>query len=142
MAAPGRADGPSSPFINKGIVNISQAGSKDLDKLKLPDLMTFSPSESPIEEQLPKIFKKRSLQNALLEALAPKLATRENLTPAMYQKALKKAKEKLVKQLKERDKRGGSTQENEDIEALLADFEEMDGNNELLWLLRQVVHLA
>lgn len=141
MAGPRRTEGPASPFFNKGIVNVSRTGAKDLAKLSLPELMPFSPSESPIEEQLPKMWKSKSLQNLLLEALAPKITAREGLTPSMYQSRLKKARKHIVKKLK--DSKDHKNQEDaERYEALLEDFEEMDENNELLWLLRQVVHLA
>jgi len=131
--------------FDKGIINISKT--RDLKEAKLPQLSPFNPSDSKVESKLPKLYKAASLENLLHDSLVPKTTDLENLSPTMYQKRLQEAKEEFKQLVDERQKRKGkqTPQEEEQEEALeetIKDLNEVESNQELLWMLRQVVHIA
>lgn len=135
--------------FSKGIEKISIA--KDLEKLELPELARLVPSE-PEDTQLKKLWKPLSLEDILKESLLPTIKNREDLTPIMYQKRLQEAKlvfQKLVNSLrsKKAKKEAPFDEESEEgsaeiFEQVIADLEELEQHQDLLWMLRQVVHLA
>jgi hypothetical protein len=132
--------------FNKGIETISIA--RDLQKSQLPDLARLIPSEQE-EPQLEKIWKPTSLESSLKESLLPIIRNRENLTPVMYQRRLQEAKAKFKKlvekaRAKKANKQAQPFDEDpaEIFERVIADLEELEEHQDLLWMLRQVVHLA
>lgn len=139
--------GITTDFTNfdKGIEQISRA--KDLEKLKLPELAKLIPSEKE-DLHLKKLWKPLSLEGLLKESLIPTITKRENLTPGLYQKRLLEAKttfKKLLEQAKQKGKKKTTNFEedpDEIFEQVIADLEELENHQELLWMLRQVVHLA
>lgn len=143
--------GPSSDYTNfeKGIVNISVA--KDLQKLKLPDPARLVSSEKEGPE-LSKLWKPTSLETVLKASLMPAIRDRDELNPSVYQKRLKEAKQFLIERLKKlKDEQSNKKKKpkrsyEEDPEEIFAqvinDLEELENHQDLLWMLRQVVHLA
>lgn len=140
----------TSDYTNftKGIEKISIA--KDLDKSHLPELVRLVPSEQ-IDTQLKKLWKPLSLESLLKESLLPIIKNRDDLTPIMYQKRLQEAKsafQKLVEKekLKRKDKKKIQESFEEDptetFEQVISDLDELEKHQDLLWMLRQVVHLA
>lgn len=132
----------------KGIEKISRARTEDLEKLQLPDLARLVPSEKE-EAKLKKLWKPTSLESFLKDSLLPIITKREDLTPGLYQKRLLEAKaafKKLLEEEKKRGKKRTKKQYEDDLEEILnqviADLEELETHQDLLWMLRQVVHLA
>jgi type III secretion system YscX-like protein len=130
----------------KGIETISIA--KDLQKSQLPDLARLVPSEQE-ETQLKKLWKPSSLESLLKESLLPIIRNRDDLTPVMYQKRLLEAKSSFKKLLEEenrkRKKKAPQPFEEDPAEIfaqVISDLEELESHQDLLWMLRQVVHLA
>lgn len=142
---------PSKDYTNfdKGIVTISVA--KDLQKLKLPEPARLVSSEKENPE-LTKLWKPTSLEAFLKDSLMPMISDREELNPATYQKRLKNAKQFLLEKLKklkedQSKRRKKPTKPFEEdpesiFEQLISDLEELENHQDLLWMLRQVVHLA
>lgn len=133
--------------FDKGIVQISQAETSG--KLKLPELTPFKPSDSKIDAKLSKLWKPASLENLLKDSLIPIIKDRDNLTPSIYKKRLQEAKNEFKRLVKEREGRKKKKEEHpfdeedEDIfEQVVEDMEELETHQDLLWMLRQVVHLA
>jgi len=134
---------PSFASLNQGIVNISS--SKATEGLTLPELIPFLPSDARIEAQLPKIYQAKSLELLLANALIPVIKDRDNLTPAVYVNRLKEAKDKfkqLADERRKKKKKGEKDDEADLYEQVVKDFEENEAYQDLLWLLRQVVHIA
>lgn len=132
----------------KGIEKISRAKAEDLEKLQLPERARLVPSEK-VDAQLKKLWKPLSLETLLKESLLPIITKREDLTPGMYQKRLLEAKavfKKLLEEEKQKGKKKAKKAYEEDPEAIfeqvVADLEELETHQDLLWMLRQVVHLA
>ncbi|PWU07413.1 MAG: hypothetical protein C5B43_00420 [Verrucomicrobia bacterium] len=132
--------------FDKGIEKISRA--QDLEKLQLPELARLVPSEK-VDTQLKKLWKPLSLESLLKDSLLPIITKREELTPAMYQKRLLEAKatfKKLLEEEKRKGKKKAKKAYEEDpeeiFEQVVSDLEELESHQDLLWMLRQVVHLA
>jgi len=132
--------------FDKGIEQISRA--KDLEKLQLPELARLIPSEKE-DAQLKKLWKPLSLESLLKESLHPTITQREDLTPGMYQKRLRDAKatfKKLLEEERKKEKKKPKKPFEDDpdevFEQVIADLEELESHQDLLWMLRQVVHLA
>lgn len=138
----------TSDYTNfaKGIEKISIA--KNLQTLQLPDLARLVPSEQEGTE-LKKLWKPLSLESVLKESLLPVIRNRDDLTPIMYQRRLREAKsafQKLVEKERLKGKKKIKQPFEEDPEAIfeqvIADLEELEQHQDLLWMLRQVIHLA
>lgn len=134
--------------FTKGIEKISRTRVEDLEKLQLPDLARLVPSEKE-DAQLKKLWKPLSLETLLKESLLPIITKREDLTPALYQKRLLEAKstfKKLLEEAKKNGKKKGQKSYEDDpeeiFEQVIEDLEELESHQDLLWMLRQVVHLA
>ena len=137
--------GPDYTTFDRGIVKISQA--KDTRKQRLPELTPFKPSDSQIDTQLSKLWKPASLENLLKESMMPVTKDLGNLTPSVYQKKLKEAKNQFIKMVQEEGKRSKVKppfdEENKEIfEQIVEDLDELEHHQDLLWMLRQVVHIA
>lgn len=134
---------PSFASLSQGIVNISST--KATEGLSLPELIPFLPSDGKIEAQVPKMYQAKSLEMLLANALVPVIKDRDNLTPSVYVGRLKEAKDKFKQLAEERrkKKRQGERDDEADLyEQVVKDFEESEEYQDLLWLLRQVVHIA
>lgn len=132
--------------FDRGIVKISVA--KDLQKLSLPEPARLVSSEKE-DAQLTKLWKPASLETTLKASLMPLIKNRDELSPAVYQKRLKEAKQDFIKILREeqkkrkrRSKKPFEEDPEEIFEQVIADLEELESHQDLLWMLRQVVHLA
>ena len=146
-----RISQPQLTSFDKGIVKFTTtAETKDL---KLPELGPLvTPSDAKIEVALPKLWKAASLENTMHESFLPKTKDKESLNPGVYQRKLKDAKglfRDYINKIK-KDKEGNKKrknqfldQEDEDIfEEVIRNLEELEDHQELLWMLRQVVHIA
>lgn len=138
----------SNDYTNfeRGIVKISVA--KDLQKLNLPEPARLVSSEKD-DAQLTKLWKPTSLDSVLKESLTPTVRDRDELSPFIYQKRLRDAKEMFIKLLKDeqnnrrkRPKKAFDEDPEEVFEQVISDLEELENHQDLLWMLRQVVHLA
>lgn len=138
---------PSYANLNPSIVKITDVAKQE-PKLQLPELSPFLlPSGSKINAKLPELWKANSLENMLMDSLAPYIFNRENLKPGHYARAIHNAKEIFEKLLKKEKKRKQEkSTEEEDIEEIyrniVADLDEVISNENLLSLLRQIVHIA
>lgn len=145
-----KATGPTQNITNfdRGIVGVSSA--KDSKQYALPQPAKNPPSEAKIDTQLTKLWEAKSLESLLHKTFVPLTVDLENLNPARYQKELKKAKELFLKKLKEkkakmpnkRSSKKEQEQEQEIFEQIVKDLEELESLQDLLWMLRQVVHIA
>lgn len=132
--------------FDRGIESISTA--KDLQKLQLPEPTKLISSEDKVEIQLNKFWKPASLENLLKESLLPTISDRDELNPAVYQKRLKDAKQFFIKYLKDernqkrRPRKPYEEEPEEILEQVINDLEEAESHQDLLWMLKQVVHLA
>lgn len=138
----------SNDYTNfeKGIVKISVA--KDLQKLNLPEPARLVSSEKE-DTQLTKLWKPTSLETTLKKSLTPAIRDRDELNPFIYQKRLKNAKLSFIKLLKDeqtkrrkRPKKFFEEDPEEIFEQVINDLEELENHQDLLLMLRQVVHLA
>jgi hypothetical protein len=131
--------------FDRGIETISVA--KDLQKLKLPEPARLVSSEKE-DLQLTKLWKPTSLEAVLKASLLPTIKDRDELSPAVYQKRLRDAKQEFIKRLKEernrkRKPRKPYEDEPEEVfEQVISDLDELESHQDLLWMLKQVVHLA
>lgn len=132
--------------FERGIVKISVA--KDLQKLNLPQPARLVSSEKD-DAQLNKLWKPASLESLLKASLTPAVRDRDELSPNIYQKRLRDAKLEFLKILKEeqkkrkkRSKKPFEEDPEEVFEQVISDLEELENHQDLLWMLRQVVHLA
>lgn len=132
--------------FEKGIETISVA--KNLEKLRLPEPAKLIPSEKDVD-QLTKLWKPISLESLLKTSLLPIISNRDNLTPGVYQKKLKDAKETFINLAKEQRMSGKKKTKKpfEDdpadiFEQVVADLEVLEKHQDLLTMLRNVVHLA
>lgn len=150
--------------FERGIVKISVA--KDLQKLNLPEPARLVSSEKE-DAQLTKLWKPASLETVLKASLMPAIRDRDELSPSIYQKRLRDAKQEFIKILQEEQKKrkkGTKTPFEDDeeeqkkrkrrsknpfeddpeeiFEQVINDLEELENHQDLLWMLRQVVHLA
>lgn len=132
--------------FDRGIVKISVA--KDLQKLNLPQPARLVSSEKD-DAQLTKLWKPASLESLLKASLMPPIRDRDELSPTVYQKRLRDAKLDFIKILQEEQKkrkkksRKPFEEDPEEVfEQVINDLEELETHQDLLWMLRQVVHLA
>jgi len=139
---------PNLTSFDRGILRVFDA--KDLGKIQLPELAHFHPSDAKIEARLPKLWKALSLENIMHESFNPLLNDKNNLNPAIYQKRLqnaKKAFQKLAEESRDKNKKKkkqypADEEEDEIFDQVAKDLDELEQHQDLLWMLRQVVHIA
>lgn len=139
MATSGQIGGSTSlTNLNVGIIGMSRTTPQLRASLQLPEVVTTpNPSDSKVEEILRKFWKADSLETNLHDNLKPSTTSLETLTPQGYQTAINNA----VNSFKDLPPGLKKTQ-SEAIKNVIADLEQNNQNSELLYLLRQVVHLA
>lgn len=124
---------PSFASFNTGIIGFSTAGK---EANRIPVTMPISPSDATVQVKLNKLFKENSLGRMLHDSLVPVVKDKNNLTPSIFRSRLQDAKKTFRKKAK---KAGNNAKVYDQV---ADDLEEMEGYDDLLWLLRQVVHIA
>lgn len=133
--------------FDRGIIRISHAQQES--NIKLPDAAKVRPSDATVEARLTKLWKAASLENIMHQSFTPNIQDKDNFNPTLYQQRLQDAKKtfkKLAEEGRKRKKKKKQYPDEEDedeiFEQISQDLEELEGHQDLLWLLRQVVHLA